>query len=155
MNSICMHVQYTWTESNPLGYATVWLTESPIVRVKTHCVVHRENKNAIGHGHDPSFYVSARLTGSPIARDKEMLTKGVKCRWIDSIGHGRTRPVSPCVGSTDRKSDCNRHNTPWKYTTVLAEGLSVSADRLHRTRTGTTRLFGCLPDRPKVLVFKA
>ena len=125
MNSICMHVQYTWTESNRLGYATVRLTEGPVVRdlVKTHCVVYRENKNAIGHGHDPSFYVSARLTGRPIVRDKEVLTEGVKCRWIDSIGHGRTRPVSPCVCSTDRKSDRERQNTPRKCTTVLAEGL--------------------------------
>ena len=72
----CIHVQYTRTESDRLGYATV------------------------------------RLTGSPIARDlekyTEVFTEGVKCWRIDSIGHGRTRPVSLCVGSTERKSDRER-----------------------------------------------
>jgi len=52
---------------------------------------------------------SVRLTGSPIKRDLEkctaVFTEGVKCWRIDSDGHGRTRPVSLCVGSTDRKSD--------------------------------------------------
>ena len=71
-----IHVQYTRTESDRLGYATV------------------------------------RLTGSPIARDlekyTEVFTEGVKCCRIDSIGHGRTRPVSLCVGSTERKSDRER-----------------------------------------------
>ena len=46
-----------------------------------------------------------------------------------------------------------------KYTTEIHHGVcrgsNVLADRLHRTRTGTTRLFGCLLDRPKVLVLKA
>ena len=76
--TICktIHVQYTRTESDRLGYATV------------------------------------RLTGSPIARDlekyTEVFTEGVKCWRIDSIGHKRTRPVSLCVGSTERKSDCER-----------------------------------------------
>ena len=55
-------------------------------------------------GHDPSLFVSVRLSGSPIARDlvkyTEVFTEGVKCRWIDSVGHGRTRSVSLCVGST-------------------------------------------------------
>ena len=63
-------------------------------------------------GHDPSFFVSVRLSGSPIARDlekyNEVFTEGVKCWRIDSIGHGRTRPVSLCVGSTERKSDRER-----------------------------------------------
>ena len=71
-----IHVQYTRTESDRLGYATV------------------------------------RLTGSPIARDlekyTEVFTEGVKCWPIDSIGHGRTRPVSLCVGLTERKSDRER-----------------------------------------------
>ena len=74
-----IHVQYTRTESDRLGYATV------------------------------------RLTGSPIARDlekyTEVFTEGVKCWRINSIGHGRTRrtrPVSLCVGSTERKSDRER-----------------------------------------------
>ena len=55
---------------------------------------------------------SVRLTGSPIKRDLEkctaVFTEGVKCWRIDSNGHGRTRPVSLCVGSTDRKSDYER-----------------------------------------------
>ena len=59
-------------------------------------------------GHDPSLFVSVRLSGSPIARDlekyNEVFTEGVKCWRIDSIGHGRTRPVSLCFGSTERKS---------------------------------------------------
>ena len=60
-------------------------------------------------GHDPSFFVSVRLSGSPIARDLEkyieVFTEGVKCWRIDSIGHGRTQPIRLCVGSTERKSD--------------------------------------------------
>ena len=68
-----IHVQYTRTESDRLGYATV------------------------------------RLTGCPIARDLEkyieVFIEGVKCWRIDSVGHGRTRSVSLCVGSTERKSD--------------------------------------------------
>ena len=71
-----IHVQYTRTESDRLGYATV------------------------------------RLTGSLIAGDlekyTEVFTEGVKCWRMDSIGHGRTRPVSLCVGSTERKSDRER-----------------------------------------------
>ena len=37
-----------------------------------------------------------------------VFTEVVKCRRIDSIGHGRTRPVSLCVGSIERKSDRER-----------------------------------------------
>ena len=63
-------------------------------------------------GHDPSLFVSVRLSGSPIARDlekyTEVFTEGVKCWRIDSVGHGRTRSVSLCVGSTERKSDRER-----------------------------------------------
>ena len=63
-------------------------------------------------GHDRSLFVSVRLSGSPIARDlkkyTEVFTEGVKCWRIDSIGHGRTRPVSLFVGSTERKSDRER-----------------------------------------------
>ena len=63
-------------------------------------------------GHDPSLYVSVRLSGSPIARDLEKyieeFTEGVKCGRIDSVGHGRTRSVSLFVGSTERKSDRER-----------------------------------------------
>ena len=63
-------------------------------------------------GNDPSLFVSVRLSGSPIARDLEKyieeFTEGVKCRRIDSVGHGRTRSVSLFVGSTERKSDRER-----------------------------------------------
>ena len=63
-------------------------------------------------GHEPSLFVSVRLSGSPIARvlEKytEVFTEGVKCWRIDSIEHGRTRRVSVCVGSTERKSDRQR-----------------------------------------------
>ena len=63
-------------------------------------------------GHDPSLFVSVRLSGSPIARDLEKyieeFTEGVKCWRIDSVGHGRTRSVSLFVGSTERKSDRER-----------------------------------------------
>ena len=64
------------------------------------------------HGHNPSLFVSVRLSGSPIARDLEkcieVFTEGVKCWQIDSSGHGQTRPVSLCVASTERKSDRER-----------------------------------------------
>ena len=73
---------------------------------------------------DHPEYATVRLTGSPIARDLEkhttVFTEDVKCWQIDSIGHGRTRPVSLCVGSTDRKSDRERLG---KYTTVFTEGV--------------------------------
>ena len=63
-------------------------------------------------GHDPSLFVSVRLSGSPIARDLEkfieVFTEGVKCWRIDSVGHGRTQSVSLFVGSTERKSDRER-----------------------------------------------
>ena len=66
-------------------------------------------------GNDPSFFASVRLSGSPIARDlekyTEMFTEGVKCWRIDCIGHGRTRLVSLCVGSTERKSARERLRT--------------------------------------------
>ena len=62
--------------------------------------------------HDPSLFVSVRLSGSPIARDLEkyieVFTEGLKCWRIDSVGHGRTRSVSLFVGSTERKSDRER-----------------------------------------------
>ena len=57
-------------------------------------------------GHDPSLFVSVRLSGSPIARDlekyNEVFTEGVKCWRIDSVGHGRTRSVSLFVVSTEQ-----------------------------------------------------
>ena len=114
-----IHVQYTRTESDRLGYATVRLTGSPIARdLEKYTEVFREGVNVGGStpsdtdGHDPSLFVSVRLSGSPIARDlkkyTEVFTEGVKCWRIDSIGHGRTRPVSLFVGSTERKSDRER-----------------------------------------------
>ena len=86
----------------------------------------------ISIGHDPSLFVSVRLSGSPIARDlekyTEAFTEGVKCWRIDSIGHGRTRPVSLCVGSTERKSDRERFRkiTLMKETTKLSALLATS-----------------------------
>ena len=57
-------------------------------------------------GNDPSLFVSIPLSGGPIARylEKciEVFTEGVKCWRIDSVGHGRTRPVSLFVGSTEQ-----------------------------------------------------
>ena len=57
-------------------------------------------------GHDPSLFVSVRLSVSLIARDlvkyTELFTEGVKCWRIDSVGHGRTQPVSLFVGSTEQ-----------------------------------------------------
>ena len=57
-------------------------------------------------GHDPSLFLSARLSGSPIARDlvkyTEVITEGAKCWRMDSVGHGRTQPVSLFVGSTEQ-----------------------------------------------------
>ena len=45
-------------------------------------------------GHDPSLFLSVRLSGSPIARDLEkfieVFTEGVKCWRIDSVGGGST-----------------------------------------------------------------
>ena len=120
LHSLSIHVQYTRTESDRLGYATVRLTGSPIARdlEKYTEGVKCWRIDSIGHGrtdtdgHDPSLFVSVRLSGSPIARDLEkyieVFTEGVKCWRIDSIGHGRTRPVSLCVGSTKRKSDRER-----------------------------------------------
>ena len=110
-----IHVQYTRTESDRLGYATVRLTESPIAR--------------------------------DLEKYTEVFTEGVKCWRIDSIGHGRTRPVSLCVGSTERKSDRERlRKIHWS----AYRGCKMLADRLHRTRTDTTRLSLCRFDWAEV-----
>ena len=49
-------------------------------------------------GHDPSLFVSARLSGSRIARDLgkyiEVFTEGAKCSQSYSIGHGPSFRVS-------------------------------------------------------------
>ena len=45
-------------------------------------------------GHDPSLFVSVRLSGSPIARDLEkyieVFTEGVKCWRIDGLHRTQT-----------------------------------------------------------------
>ena len=54
-------------------------------------------------------FLSVRLSGSPIASSRdlekyiEVFTEGVKCWQIDSVGHGRTQPVSLFVGSTGQR----------------------------------------------------
>ena len=57
-------------------------------------------------GHDPSLFVSVRLSEIPIARDLEKCTKvftvGAECWRVDSIGYRRTRFVSLFVGSTEQ-----------------------------------------------------
>ena len=63
------------------------------------------------------------------------------------IAHGRTRPVSLCLGAIGRKSDCERLR---KIYHGDYKECKLFADRLHRTRKDTTRLFGCLSDWPKV-----
>ena len=78
-------------------------------------------------GHDPSLFLSVRLSGSPIARDLEksleVFTEGVKCWRIDSVGHGRTQPVSLFVGSTGQ-SLISRDLE--KYTEVFTEDVKCS-----------------------------
>ena len=80
-------------------------------------------------GHDPSLFVSVRLSGSPIVRDLEkcieVFTEGVKCWQIDSVGNGRTQPVSLLVGSTEQSPIARDLE---KYTEVFTE-------LLHWTRT--------------------
>ena len=78
-------------------------------------------------GHDPSLFVSVRLSGSPIARDlakyTEVFTEGVKCWRIDSVGHGRTQPVSLFVGSTGQSPIARALE---KYTEVFSEDVKCS-----------------------------
>ena len=78
-------------------------------------------------GHNPSLFVSVRLSGSPIARDlvkyTEVFTEGVKCWRIDSVGHGRTRSVSLCVGSTGQSPIARDLE---KYTEVFTEDVKCS-----------------------------
>ena len=77
---------------------------------------------------EPSRIVwDTEVTGSPIVRDLEkyieVFTEGVKCWWIDSIGHSQTRPVSLCVGSTEQ-SPIARDFV--KYTEVFTEDVKCS-----------------------------
>ena len=78
-------------------------------------------------GHDPSLFVSVRLSGIPIARDlvkyTEVFTEDVKCWRIDSVGHGRTQPVSLFVGSTGQSPIARDLE---KYTEVFSEDVKCS-----------------------------
>ena len=78
-------------------------------------------------GHDPSLFVSVRLSGIPIARDLEkyieVFTEGVKCSPIDSVGHGRTQPVSLFLGSTGQSPIARDLE---KYTKVFTEDVKCS-----------------------------
>ena len=71
--------------------------------------------------------MSVRLSGSPIARDLEkyikVFTEGVKCWRIDSVGHGRTQPVSLFVGSTGQSPIARALE---KYTEVFSEDVKCS-----------------------------
>ena len=71
--------------------------------------------------------MSARLSGSPIARNlvkyTEVFTEGVKCWRIDSVGHGRTQPVSLFVGSTEQSPIARDLE---KYTEVFTEDVKCS-----------------------------
>ena len=90
------------------------------------------------------LFVSVRLSRRPIARDlekyTEVFTEGVKLMRIDSIRHGRTRFVSLCVGSTERKSDRKRLR---KIHCGVYRGCKILVDQLHRTWTDTTCLSLC------------
>ena len=70
-------------------------------------------------GHDPSLFVSVRLSGSPIARDlekyTEVFTESVKCRRIDSIGHDPSLFVSVRLCGSPIARDLE------KYTEVFTE----------------------------------
>ena len=78
-------------------------------------------------GHNPSLFLSVRLSGSPIARDlikyTEVFPKGVKCWRIDSVGHVRTQPVSLFVGSTEQSPIARDLE---KYTEVFTEDAKCS-----------------------------
>ena len=78
-------------------------------------------------GHDPSLFVSVRLSASPFARDlvkyTEVFTEGIKCWRIDSVGHGRTQPVSLFVGSTGQSPIARDLE---KYTEVFTEDVKCS-----------------------------
>ena len=78
-------------------------------------------------GHDPSLFLSVQMSGSPIARDLEkyieVFIEGVKYWRIDSVGHGRTRSVSLCVGSTGQSPIARDLE---KYTEVFTEDVKCS-----------------------------
>ena len=112
-----MHVQYTRTESDGPGYATVpvRLTGSPIVRdlEKIHCGLFRKYENMIGHGRTRPVSLCVASTdrksdGERLRIYTTVFTEGIKCWRIDSIGHRRARPVCSGVYLTDWKSDIQR-----------------------------------------------
>ena len=114
---------------------SVRLSGSPIARdLEKYIEVFTEGVKYVGgstpsdtDGHDPSLFVSVRLSGSPIARDLEkyieVFTEGVKCWRIDSVGHGRTQPVSLFVGSTEQSPIARDLE---KYTEVFTEDVKCS-----------------------------
>ena len=71
--------------------------------------------------------MSVRLSASPIARDlvkyTKVFTEGVKCWRIDSVGRGRTQPVSLFVGSTGQRPIARDLE---KYTEVFTEDVKCS-----------------------------
>ena len=87
------------------------------------------------------FFVSVRLSGSPIARDlekyTEVFTEGVKCCRIDTIGHERTRLVSLCFFVSVRLSGSPIARDLEKYTEVFTEG--VKCRRIDSFGHGQTR----------------
>ena len=95
----------------------------------------------------PNWDGSSGIRNGPTHRkpDRERLRKmhwgvyrGCKILAIDSIGHGRTRPFSLCVGSIGRKSD---REILRKIHWGVYRGCKMLADRLRWTRTDTTRPF--------------
>ena len=94
-----IHVRYTRTESDRLGYATVRLTGSPIARdLEKYTEMFTEGVkcwqiDSVGHGRTRSVSLVVGSTEqSPIARDlekyNEVFTEDVKCSQSYSIGHG-------------------------------------------------------------------
>ena len=102
-------------------------------------------------GHDPSLFVSVRLSGSLIARDLEkyieVFTEGVKCWRIDSVGHERTRTVSLFVGSTEQSPIASLRDLE-KYIEVFTEGVKCwQIDSVGHGRTRSVSLCVCSTER--------
>ena len=96
-----IHVQYTQTESDSLGYATVRLTGSPIARdteVFTEGVEYwRMNSIRYGWTLPVSLFVSSTeqsLIARDLEKDTEVFTEDVKCSHSYLIGHGPSFRVS-------------------------------------------------------------
>ena len=86
-------------------------------------------------GHDPSLFVSVRLSGSPIARDLgkyiEVFVEGVKCWRIDCVGHDPSLFVSIRLSRSPIARDLV------KYTEVFTE--VVKCWRIDLVGHGRTR----------------